>query len=287
MRSTTRGASALMAALALVATACGGGDDTATEPTDDGAETTDGGGEAAADLQLVNEGTLTVCSDIPYEPFEFEDPDSDIGYSGFDIELMQAIADTAGLDVEVVVTGFEALTSGTAMATGQCDVAASAMTITEGRAENVDFSDPYYDALQSLLVPTDGDIATIDDLEGKTVGVQSGTTGEMYAQENVEGATITAFENPGDLFVALESGQVDAILQDLPVNAEYARTNDSAEVVEEYETDEQYGFAVEKDREDGLLQVINDGLAQVREASTYDELYDEYFSTEATGETTE
>jgi polar amino acid transport system substrate-binding protein len=283
MRTMTRRTGALLAALALAVTACGGGDDTGDD-TDGGqpltGEDDDDGGEAAADLQLANEGTLTVCSDIPYEPFEFEDPDSDIGYSGFDIELMQAIAETAGLEVQVTVTGFEALTSGTAMATGQCDVAASAMTITEEREEQIDFSEPYYEALQSLLVTSGSGIASIDDLEGATVGVQSGTTGEMYAEENVEGATIRAFENPGDLFVALDSGQIDAVLQDLPVNAERARDSDELEVVEEFDTDENYGFAVEQDRGDDLLQVINDGLAQVREDGTYDELYDRYFGTE-------
>ncbi|WP_052667661.1 basic amino acid ABC transporter substrate-binding protein [Nitriliruptor alkaliphilus] len=277
MRSTTRRASTAFVALALLATACGDGDGD-TEPTDDG--TAADGGEAAADLELVNEGTLTVCSDIPYEPFEFEDPDSDIGYSGFDIELIQAIAERADLDVEVTVTGFEALTSGTAMATGQCDVAASAMTITEERAEQIDFSEPYYEALQSLLVMSDSGIASIDDLEGTVVGVQSGTTGEMYAQENVEGAEIRAFENPGDLFVALDSGQIDAVLQDLPVNAERARDTDELEVVEEYDTDENYGFALEQDRADDLLQVINDGLGAVRDDGTYEQLYDKYFATE-------
>jgi polar amino acid transport system substrate-binding protein len=286
MRRTTRRASALLAALALTVAACGGDDaDDGAATTDDDVESTDDGtaedgGEAAANLELINEGTLTVCSDIPFEPFEFEDPDSDIGYSGFDIELMQAIAATADLEVEVVVTGFEALTSGTAMATGQCDIAASAMTITEERAEQIDFSDPYYEALQSLLVPSDSDISSIDDLDGAVVGVQSGTTGEMFAEENVEGAEIRAFENPGDIFVALDSGQIDAVLQDLPVNAERARDADELEVVEEFDTDESYGFALEQDRGDDLLQVINDGLAQVRDDGTYDELYDAYFGTE-------
>jgi polar amino acid transport system substrate-binding protein len=273
MRAPTRAAAAF-AALALALTACGNGDDT-TDTTDDG------DAAAAADLDLVADGTLTVCSDVPYEPFEFEDPSHPTGYSGFDIELIEAIAATAGLDLAVIATGFEALTTGTAMQTGECDVAASAITITEERAENIDFSDPYYDALQSLLVNADSGISGIDDLEeGMTVGVQSGTTGEMYAEDNVESATIRAFENPGDLFVALEAGQLDAVLQDLPVNAERARQDDRVEVVEEFDTGEEYGFAMEQNREDGLLDVVNDGLAQVRDDGTYDELYDKYFATE-------
>lgn len=280
MRSTFRRRStALFAALALTAAACAGDDGDAPE-TDTDAESTDDASTddaAAGELDLVAEGTLTVCSDVPFEPFEFADPDSDIGYSGFDIDLIAAIAATADLEVAVVESGFDALTSGTAMAAGQCDLAASAMTITEERAEQIDFSDPYYASLQSLLAPAGGDITSIDDLEGTVVGVQSGTTGEDYANDNVEGAEIRAFENPGDLFVALESGQIDAILQDLPVNGEFALNNDGFEVVEEYDTDENYGFAFAQDRGDDLLSVVNDGLAQVQEDGTYDALFTEYF----------
>ncbi len=263
MRSTSRVA-AVLAAAALTAAACGGGEDDVAE----------------GDLDLVSSGTLTVCSDIPYAPFEFEDPESEIGYSGFDVELIQAIADELELDVEVIVSGFEGLTSGTAMAAGTCDLAVSAMTITPERAEQIGFSEPYYDAVQSLLIPEGSDIAGIDDLtEDVTVGVQSGTTGEAYAQENVPGAEILSFENTGDLFVALEAEQVDAILQDQPVNVEYAREN-SGSVVEEYDTDESYGIALEQDREDGLLEAVNDALETIREESTYGEIYDRYFAVE-------
>ncbi len=262
MRPITRLAAAI-AASALLLTACGD-DDTA----------------ATGDLDLVTSGTLTVCSDIPYAPFEFEDPDSPIGYSGFDIDLVQAIGDELDLDIEVVATGFEGLTSGATMSAGTCDIAASAMTITEERAEQVDFTDPYYDAVQSLLVPDGSDIGSIDDLvDGVVVGVQSGTTGEAYAQDNVPGAEIRSFENTGDLFTAMESGQIDAILQDQPVNVEYARDND-ADVIEEYDTGESYGIAMEQDRDDDLLDAINDALATVRDDGTYDEIYDTYFATE-------
>ena len=259
MRSTSRVAVAFATAALLLA-ACGD-DDTA----------------AAGDLDLVTDGTLTVCSDVP---FEFEDPDSPLGYSGFDIDLIAAIADELDLEAEVVATGFEGLTSGAAMAAGTCDIAASAMTITEERAEQIDFSEPYYDAVQSLLVPEGSDLGGIDDLtEGVVVGVQSGTTGEAYAEENVPGAEIRAFESVGDLFVALGAGQIDAVLQDQPVNVEYARDND-AEMIETYDTGESYGFAMEQDRDDGLVDAINDALASVRDASTYDEIYDTYFGTD-------
>lgn len=285
MRRITR-ATAFVAALALAVTACGGDNDAADDDTTTEAETTEDAdtteeadGEAAGELDLVTDGTLTTCSDVPYEPFEFEDPDSPSGYSGFDIDLVTAIAETAGLDVAVINTGFDSLTSGAAMAAGSCDMASSAITITEARAENIDFSDPYYDAIQSLLVPTDSDIASIADLsEGVNVGVQTGTTGEEYANENVPGGTVVAFEGGGDLFTALEAGQIEAILQDEPVNQERANQDENVEVIETFDTGESYGFALLPDRGDDLLQVINDGLQQVKDDGTYDEIYERYFA---------
>jgi polar amino acid transport system substrate-binding protein len=294
MRRTTRRASALLAALALTVAACGGDDaDDGAETTDDGTETTDDGtedggdeaaddGDAAADFTLLTEGTMSVCSDLPYEPFEFEDPDAPSGFSGFDIDLVQAIADDLGLDgIEVRATVFDNIENGTALATDQCDVAASAMTITEEREENLDFTEAYYDSLQSLLVPADSDITSLADTDGARVGVQVSTTGQTYAEENApEGAELVEFTNTGDLFSALVSGSVDAILQDQPVNAERARTDDSVELVEEYDTGESYGFAVANEREDGLLQALNDGLQTLRDDGRYDEIYDRYFAAE-------
>lgn len=264
MRATFRSAAGFAAA-AMLLTACGEGNgDTAAE----------------GDLDLVSSGTLTVCSDVPFAPFEFEDPDSPIGYSGFDIDLIAEIAERLDLEVEVVATGFEGLTSGATMAAGTCDLAASAMTITEERAEQIDFSDPYYDAVQSLLVPEGSDLTGIDDLvEGVVVGVQSGTTGAAYAEENVPGAEIRSFENTGDLFVAMEAGQVDAIVQDLPVNVEFARNN-AAEVIQDFDTGESYGFAMEQGRGDDLVEAVNAALADIRADGTYDEIFDRYFGTD-------
>ena len=273
MRLSIR-ALALTAALALTLAACGG--EEAVEDTTD--DTTEAAADDAADLDLVAADTLTVCSEVPYEPFEFEDPDAPSGYSGFDIDLMQEIADRNDLELVVVNTGFEGLTSGAEMAAGTCDVAASAITITEERAANVDFTEPYYSAIQSLLVPVDADIASIDDLvEGVTVGVQSGTTGAAYAEENVPGAEIRSYEGGGELFTALEAGQIEAILQDEPVNANRADQDDNVEVVETYDTGEDYGFALEQGRDDALLALINDTLAEMRADSSYDELFDRYF----------
>lgn len=255
---------AVVATALLVAAACGDDDEsgTANENAPEG---------------LVSSGALTVCSDTPYEPFEFKD---DSGRdTGYDMDLLRAIAEPAGLELSVIDLPFDGILG--SLEAGECDVVASAVTITDERAEQVDFSDSYFDADQSLLVKADtsGELASLADLAGKTVGVQSGTTGETYANENNPGAEIKSFEDSDGLFAAIEAGDIDAILQDLPVNAYRATQDDSVVVVETYPTGEEYGFAVKKGNE-SLLNFIDDGLATLRSDGTFDEIYGTYFATD-------
>jgi polar amino acid transport system substrate-binding protein len=260
----------------LAVTACGDDSD------DDDASTT-GDEEGTVDeteVDVVNSGMLTVCTDAPYEPFEFEE---DGEWTGFDMELMRNIAEQMDLELDVVVQPFEGIWL--APAAGNCDIVASAMTITEERAENALFSDPYFEADQSLLVRSEDadDFETLDDLDGHTIGAQSDTTGLTYANENApDGATIEEFEEEVGIFGALESGGVDAVLQDLPVNGWRAVQSDGdLVVVETYTTDEQYGFATTLENE-ALIEVVNTALADMREDGTYDDLHADWF-----GETAE
>jgi polar amino acid transport system substrate-binding protein len=263
MRARAFGSVIAVALLAL--TACGSDDSTS--------EGSDGGGETAS-LPVVSEGSLTVCSDIPYPPFEVQE---DGEYTGFDLDLMGEIASGLDLELEVKDTGFDALQSGLTLNSNQCDVAASAMTITDEREENLDFTDPYYDSEQSLLVPEDSDIASIDDLGGKKVGVQQGTTGKNYTEENAPSDTeVVSFPSDGEMYQAIKAGQVDALLQDLPVNVEHEREGGFT-IVEQYDTGEQYGFAVKQDNTE-VLDAINEQLAEIRDNGTYQEIYDQYFT---------
>jgi polar amino acid transport system substrate-binding protein len=263
-----------LVALALLAAGCGG----------DGADNGDAGtGEdtngEAADLDLVSDGTLTVCTDSPYPPMEFEDPETG-EFTGFDIELMRAIAGELGLETEVVNSGFDPIVSGTALGSGQCDIAAASITITEEREENIDFTEAYFEAEQSLLVKSDSDIASLDDLSGQPIGVQSGTTGESYANENLpDGAEVVAFENPGDIFLALEAGQIQGVVQDLVVNQGRTLEDDNVDVVETYPTDEQYGFAAAEGNTQ-LVDAVNGALQSLRDSGEYDSIYEEWFGSE-------
>lgn len=217
---------------------------------------------------------LVVCTDAPYPPMEME---IDGEFTGFDIELMRAIADELGRDLEVNNIGFDPITSGLAMESGECEIAAASITITADREENIDFSDAYFTADQSLLVSTASGITNLAGFAGKNLGVQTGTTGEIYANENDPGATIISFENPGDIFTALAAGEIEGVLQDIVPNAEYALNNSDAELVETYPTDESYGFAVKEEGSEDLLSEVNEALATLRSNGTYDDIYDDWF----------
>lgn len=254
----------LAAALALALSACG----------------SSGSDAAEGEPELIKAGEIIVCTDAPYKPFEYPDKASSTGYTGFDMEIVDAIAKEMDLKVIVKDAGFDGLQSGASLAAGQCDLVASAMTITKEREENLGFTDPYYDSKQSLLASTGSGIASIDDLDGKKVGVQQGTTGAKYAKENVpDGAKLVSFPSDAELYAALQSGGVEAVLQDLPVNLEHT-SDGSFEIVEEYDTGESYGFAVKDEGSEDLLAAINENLQALRDSGEYDTIYDKYFSTE-------
>ncbi len=244
---------------------------------DSGGGDSGSGSGSDSGLATIESGTLTVCSDVPYPPFEDFDETSESGFKGFDIDIVQAVADGLELELAVKDSSFDALQSGQALNAGQCDLAASAMTITEDRKAALDFSDGYYDSEQSLLVPEGSDIASIDDLAGVKVGVQQGTTGKAYTEENAADAEIVSFPSDAEMFQAIKAGQVEALLQDLPVNLDHEKAGGFT-VVETYSTDEQYGLAMKKGNT-ALVEAVNEQLTTMRDDGSYDEIYNTYFAT--------
>ena len=246
--------------LGLSLSACGGG----------------GGGTTSSGAKLITSGTLTDCSDVPFPPFEDFDKSSPTGFKGFDIDIISEIAKGMNLKLVVKDSAFDPLQSGLALNSGQCDIVASAMTITPDRKQNLDFSDGYYDSKQSLLVPNGSDIKSINDLSGKKVGVQQGTTGKTYAEENATGADIVSFPSDAEMYQAIKAGQVDALLQDLPVNLNHQQDGGFT-IVQTYSTNEQYGIAIKKGNT-ALVNDVNAQLKKMRSDGTYDQLYNKYFS---------
>lgn len=223
---------------------------------------------------VITEGTLTVCTSLPFKPFEFRQGGEVVG---FDIDMADRIAQANDLELELVITGFEGIQSGQALNTNQCDMAAAGMTITDERAEVIDFSDGYFEATQALLT-NDESITSLEDLEGKSLGVMTGTTGEIYVNENApDGVEVRVFEDLGLQSTAVKSGQIDAAVQDNGPLLDFAKDNPDVFVTAEFDTGEEYGFAVKKDGNDELLDSINTVISESREDGSYDELYEKWF----------
>jgi polar amino acid transport system substrate-binding protein len=259
---TSRITGSLTAAAALVLTLGGcaaGGDKT----------------EVAGGAEVVKKGTLTVCTHLPYKPFQYNEGGKVVG---FDVDMMDLVAKKLDLKQSIFDTPFEGIESGQSLNTGKCDVAAAGMTITEDRQKVLDFSEPYFDATQALLVKKGSPIKGLEDLDGKTVGVQLGTTGADYVRKNApKGAKIKEFEDLALLTTAVKTGQTDAGVNDNGVLFDYAKTNPDTEVATEFDTGEQYGFAVAKDQNDKLLKTVDDIIAESKKDGTYDKIYKKYF----------
>lgn len=248
------------ATLAVVLAGCGGGGGEAAAP-------------AAGGVELVSDGQLTACTHLPYEPFQFQQGAEIVG---FDVEIVDLVATRLGVEQAIIDMPFDGIQSGAAFDSGQCDIGAAAMTITEERKQNIDFSDPYFDATQALLVQEAAGITDPAQLVGKKVGVQNSTTGQLYAQENITGAEIVVFEDLGLLTTAVQTGTVDAGIADNGPLLDFAKKNPGLAVTAEFRTDEQYGFGVRKGNT-ALLQAINETIAASRTDGSYDRIYEKWF----------
>jgi len=216
---------------------------------------------------------VRVASDATWPPFEMVD-ETTKELTGFDIEMMTAIAKEAGLDIEFVNVGFDPLLAG--MAQCQYDAAISAMTITPERQANMLFSDPYLNAGQIVTVQiANTTINSKDDLAGKTVGAQIGTTGAIEVG-NIAGATLTTFDTVDLAYLALQNGQIDAVVADSPTAAGFVAQNaDKLKMVGTVFTDENYGIAICKTKPE-LQAKINQGLAAIKANGTFDALLTKY-----------
>jgi polar amino acid transport system substrate-binding protein len=249
---------------AFVIYGCGGDDDTGTTSAT-------GGGE---DLGLITDGTLTVGTDTPFPPFEIGQPPN---ISGYDIDVLNAVADNLGLTPEYTDTSFDTIFRD--IAAGQYDIAAAASTITPGRQKTVDFSDPYYEAQQALLVPDGSDITSTDDLSGTIVGAQDGTTGETYANDETDASEVRGFPEGPDAVSALVGGQVDAVIIDQPVAADAVEKQGGVEIAEEIPTHELYGYAMSKENT-ALVEAVDGALQTLKDDGTITDLYQKYFHTD-------
>jgi len=244
----------LLAIASLVVAGCGDGDD----------ETTAGGGGGGGE-------PLTVGSDIPYPPFEQGKAPN---YTGFDVELMEAVAEKLGRKAEFQDTSFDTIFRD--LAQGRFEAVASATTITDEREETVDFTNPYYFSEQAILVKEGGEkIEDVEGLSGGTIGVQQGTTGEEFVEEEGDAGEVRAYPQGPDAVNALKSGVLDAVVMDIPV-AENAVEAGGVEVSAAIPTEEEYGFVVPQGEEE-LLEEMNEALDELKSDGTFTTIYEKWF----------
>ncbi|WP_336215767.1 ABC transporter substrate-binding protein [Nonomuraea sp. LPB2021202275-12-8] len=268
-RGYAAGALALTAALAL--SACGS--DTGGSGT-----TTSASASAAGGAQLVVPGKLTVCTNIPYEPFQFKDGSGKI--VGFDVDIVDLAAKKLGVQQEIVDIDFAVIKSGAAMAAKKCDVAAAGMTITPERQQNIDFSVPYFDATQALLAKKGTGATSLEDVKAKNLklGAQASTTGLEYVKK--QGFDPTEYADSAKELLALQAGQADVIVQDLPVVLTWLKKPEVAEKFEligSLDTGEQYGIGLKKGADPVLLKTINDEITKAKSDGTYEKIFVKWF----------
>ncbi|MBV1936955.1 ABC transporter substrate-binding protein [Streptomyces sp. BV286] len=234
----------------------------------------DGGKKTTANgVELVKGGQLTTCTHLPYPPFQSE---IDGKVQGFDVSLVDLVAKDLGVKQEILDQPFENFKTGGSLNSGQCDLAAAGMTITDERKKNVDFSDPYFEATQGVLADKKSGISSFADLKGQKVGAQAQTTGEEYAKS--KGLNPVSFESSDALLNGLRTGQVKAVVIDYPVVQGWLKDKANAaafEVADNINTGEEYGFTMKKGNTK-LLEAVNKALADAKADGTYKKLYEKW-----------
>lgn len=236
----------------------------------------------AAKATLVAPGKLTICTTLPFEPFE---SDVDGKVVGFDIDLMDFVASALGVQTAIIDTPFEGIKSGEANNAGTCDISAAGMTITPDRVKAMKFSDPYFDANFNLVVPADSTATKLEDLKGKKLGGQASTTGLDYlnahkAEIGYEVVEFTGFDLQSQ---AILTGQVDGIVNDVPVLAKLVKDNaDKVKSVAEIKSGDQYGFGMKSGNE-ALAKVTNAVLTEIKANGKYKESYTKWIGTPPAG----
>ncbi|HEY3375336.1 MAG TPA: basic amino acid ABC transporter substrate-binding protein [Candidatus Aquicultor sp.] len=260
---------AIALVMMLVAGCSGSGNNTGANT-----DTTAKDAAKTAMVDTIQPGVLSIGSDIAFPPFENMEADKPVG---FDVDLLGAIAKKLGVEAKFTNNKFDGLIP--ALNSKKFDAVVSAMTITADRKKEVLFSDPYIDSNQSIATKKDAGIKDIAGLKGKTVGVQTGTTGEAWSKENVKNAKeIKSYDTALDAFTALQAGQIQAVINDLPVSAYIVKDKAELQIVKEIKTDESYGVAMRKD-DTKLGEAINKALKALKDDGTYDTIYNKWFGT--------
>ena len=244
----------------------------AAEETEDAAaeETAE---TAEADTEESAGGTLVMGTNAEFPPYEYYEGQEVVG---IDAEMAAAVAEKLGMELKIEDMAFDSLIP--ALSSGKVDIVAAGMTVTEDRLASVNFSDTYATGIQAIIVTEDSDIASADDLVGKTIGVQQGTTGDLYATD-VEGATIERYAKGMEAVQSLSQGKIDAVIIDNEPANVFVSEVEGLKILDEAFATEDYAVAVAKDNEE-LLEQVNTALAELKEDGTLQAIVDKYITAE-------
>lgn len=221
------------------------------------------------------DNTLTMGTNATFPPYEYVDDDGNI--IGIDAEIAAAIAEKLGMELEIKDMEFDSLI--TACAGGSVDMVLAGMTVTDERKESVNFSDSYATGIQVIIVKEDSEIATADDLDGKTIGVQSGTTGDIYCRDDYGEDSVKQYNNGALAVAALQNGQVDCVVIDNEPAKNFVAANEGLKILDTEYITEDYAIAVAKENTE-LLEKINNAMAELKADGTIDKIINKYIPAE-------
>ena len=279
----------LSSAMMLSLAACGGSASTETVSSEaasseaasseaassEAASTEEAASADAAAVTTVNAGKLTMSTNAAFPPYEMTTDSGD--FEGIDIEVAGAIAEKLGLELQVDDMDFDAALL--AAQNGKSDMVMAGVTVTDERQKVMDFSDTYAEGIQSIIVPEDSDIATVDDLSGKTIGTQRGTTGYIYCTDDFGEDNVIAYDNGLTAVQALNNGQVDAVVIDNAPAKEFVAANPGLKILDTAYAQEDYAIGVAKGNTQ-LLDAINGALEELQADGTLQAIVDKYITAE-------
>ena len=251
-------------------------EDVETEAATEVAEDAEAAEEStdAAEVTTVEPGVLTMGTNAAFPPYEYKDGDDIVG---IDAEIAQAMADKLGLKLEIVDMDFDSLIA--SIQSGKIDMSLAGMTVTEERKQNVDFTDSYATGVQVIIVKDDSDIASVDDLQDKLIGVQQGTTGHLYCADDFGEDHVNALPNGATAVQALLQGKVDCVVIDQEPAKAFVEANEGLKILDTAYTTEDYAAAVSKDNP-ALTAALNKALQELKDDGTIQGILDKYIKAE-------
>lgn len=260
----------MLLAGSMLLTGCGGGND---------AQTTDDTTEDTAQSETTDGGTLVMGTNATFPPYEFVDENNEV--AGIDAEIAGAIADKLGMKLEITDMAFDSLIP--ALQSGTIDIVLAGMTVDPERAEQVNFTDSYATGVQVIIVPEGSDIKSPDDLDGKNIGVQTGTTGDLYCTDSYGQDHVKQFDNGPLAVAALLNGQVDCVVIDNEPAKNYVAANQGLTILDTAYANEEYAAAIAKDNTE-LFDKVNAAIKELKEDGTIASIIEKYIPSEGEGE---